>query len=1134
MESPSAAADAASLCLLDVLPHVSRHFGDELLGARITEVHPSIREAADVFERLVTSRCGLRRRSPLDAAAAAGHVGRLSTLLKLLPARGAGTDATGMTALHYAARGGHAPAVEVLLAARRDARALNAAEGAYFHVDVRDLSGLTPLHYASVRGHEHVARALLAAGADTRVRCNFGFLPSDLARAARHPSVSALVSSVVEGSRPFVDEIIQQLHAVFDAAAVAGNETQFGARINDFTTYAWRRSHRNIGPILAVQSPAVVRELFELITPGLCTGARQRLCQPYSHLHRDDYNGSFLILHQPPTPPNNGGGWQPVAGMPEAEAYPETMVPSIFSAYSAWLTSTRCIAGDAVFAAHKLVGLARCIVHAGLSHPYHWGPWRAEVSRHALPYLLRPSFEENPIEELVLDCLRSTESLGVFSDLRLHLYSSIVNLPVLLANQTDTTALEASTGTGCAVMRFVAETLYTCIFSYLCSLVNLYHLPRLDSLPDDAALRADAAARGIPIHDPFDWRATIELRRCAINDAVNSESDFGRILRLLRVAAAAGGKLASHSTQGFTSLCGGNAPPLLRTALADLLVSSGHKLTVHDLVAAAGKDNVTLEHLLDLPASKALLDTVACATPIYGHSQSCKCNFPKTALGVAVRAKRVDNVVSLLRAGADVNFAVNADSPTPIIIAASVGAADILQVLADNGADVFAETTSGCSIIRPQSLLHRGDNLCGGIGVEHAVAAMRPHSYAAPIEPSANAVRSLVKALLLEKGGAEWEQRFGKTVELLQNDLALAILQTPPDEVAARELIAHGVRLPPLHGLFNTAIQKFKPGLKAFPDVFTMLRNCMNVKDVEEMGVVRLLVDAGVSVDQREAFGFTALMQLCCDKTQDAARWVALLVDAGADVNARSDGGRTPLHIAAGSGNHDVIAPLVAAGADLRARDRQGRTPLLIAVWPDRTRGSWADVLPMAVGQTVKALLAAGADVLERTTFRRNRYDTSPGSPREERNALEHLNASMATSLYVSPDVLQQLQSATAAAVACRANRGGARGSARGGARSCAHGSGDGRGHRDRKRGAVWGFRAPSGGAAEGAFASLSRRVVSSAPAAAGGVAAPAAADPGETAGGAFATLARRGAGGARSATGPPAGGGGNRRRHRK
>jgi hypothetical protein len=92
------------------------------------------------------------------AAAQAGDVGKLSRMLNntklnaLHSDGGAGT--TGYTPLHYAARAGHLPCVELLISHKADVNATTASGYA------------TPLHRAAHQGHTAVVRALIDARAD--------------------------------------------------------------------------------------------------------------------------------------------------------------------------------------------------------------------------------------------------------------------------------------------------------------------------------------------------------------------------------------------------------------------------------------------------------------------------------------------------------------------------------------------------------------------------------------------------------------------------------------------------------------------------------------------------------------------------------------------------------------------------------------------------------------------------------------------------------------------------------------------------------------------------------------------------------------------------------------------------------
>lgn len=100
---------------------------------------------------------------------------------------------------------------------------------------------------------------------------------------------------------------------------------------------------------------------------------------------------------------------------------------------------------------------------------------------------------------------------------------------------------------------------------------------------------------------------------------------------------------------------------------------------------------------------------------------------------------------------------------------------------------------------------------------------------------------------------------------------------------------------------------------------------------VEHPPALALLLDRGTAVDERNAFGKTALMVAAQHNRIDSAR---LLLDRGAAINATtwmregeglSHDGRTPLMYAAATGSLPLIKLLVERGADPHLADTKGR-----------------------------------------------------------------------------------------------------------------------------------------------------------------------------------------------------------------
>jgi len=121
---------------------------------------------------------------------------------------------------------------------------------------------------------------------------------------------------------------------------------------------------------------------------------------------------------------------------------------------------------------------------------------------------------------------------------------------------------------------------------------------------------------------------------------------------------------------------------------------------------------------------------------------------------------------------------------------------------------------------------------------------------------------------------------------------------------------------------------------------------------LNNLPVVRLLIDARASLEARDSRGRTALHRAAAEGKHEVVR---LLLDSGALINKKANDGATPLFYAVQFGKMNVIDLLIERHAQVDLADASGNTPLMIAsvgnaYLPNNT--------PM-----VEALLNAGATV---------------------------------------------------------------------------------------------------------------------------------------------------------------------------
>ncbi len=99
-----------------------------------------------------------------------------------------------------------------------------------------------------------------------------------------------------------------------------------------------------------------------------------------------------------------------------------------------------------------------------------------------------------------------------------------------------------------------------------------------------------------------------------------------------------------------------------------------------------------------------------------------------------------------------------------------------------------------------------------------------------------------------------------------------------------------------------------------------------------DLGILRLLVDHGLSANQRPYHGLHPLAYAARGDKGSHPDKVKLLLERGAVVDAAGPHERTALHYAASAGFDDVVAMLLHAGADSALVDDEGRSPRDLAL----------------------------------------------------------------------------------------------------------------------------------------------------------------------------------------------------------
>jgi ankyrin repeat protein len=310
-----------------------------------------------------------------------------------------------------------------------------------------------------------------------------------------------------------------------------------------------------------------------------------------------------------------------------------------------------------------------------------------------------------------------------------------------------------------------------------------------------------------------------------------------------------------------------------------------------------------------LPTALIACLTLSLTTGCSKKGQSTDRTAPKadasaasTPIHDAVRTANLEKVRELIQADPSAVNSKDGASMTPLHLAASLGYADITQLLLDNRADINALDAKRYT---PFNLAFNAGHKEVAAILWKASAAQTDGSRAAIVSPPAAAPLKTAGSSIFD---AARDGDLERVKSLLNADSKL--LTTKDDKG----------RTP----IFHAIIGKKKE-------------------------VLEFLIAQGADVNATAPNGFTPLHIAAHNGYTEGGK---ILLDNRANPHAR--GGQyssTPLHAAAHGGHAEFITLLTSRGADPNARDGQGNTPLIYVVGGDFER---ADV--------VEALLKAKAN----------------------------------------------------------------------------------------------------------------------------------------------------------------------------
>ena len=433
----------------------------------------------------------------------------------------------------------------------------------------------------------------------------------------------------------------------------------------------------------------------------------------------------------------------------------------------------------------------------------------------------------------------------------------------------------------------------------------------------------------------------------------------------------AGSKLYATDREGRT--------PLDRAVVPSPVASKKHYMeAVLALIEAGAELEPPAQSGLDTPLMLAMREDIDVLRMLVdaGADVNYRGGQPYSPLHLAVCEQNPAAVGMLLAAGAEVD-AHDDDGRTPLdcVAQAPGDASGIAEMLIDAGADVDGVSPSGATVVAPlPAAVYAGNGRVAALLLARGAAVDETASLLALAEHRdlADVAVGIIERTAKMEG------------KLLQPDRPRTLLEAAVRSnarLAVPWLLQHrDERGPTDTALLRTAAVHDSAAVAEY-----LIDAGVSLAERDERGrtvlhaavvsrssdVAELLADRGADVNAADLFGWTPLhLSLFGELGELRPETVRLLLERGARVEAETLlAGWRPLHIAAHLGSPEVVELLLEQGADVKARMRLGeRTPLHLALrrqaaLKDNATSMLASgsALPAALDEVVSILTMAGA-----------------------------------------------------------------------------------------------------------------------------------------------------------------------------